>query len=60
MLTPVVWIPLKNKKKSTVVKNNNERGSTYNFLVCYEQSTYKAAPTTESATDRPIPTVAHI
>lgn len=30
------------------------------LLVQYECETYRAAPTTESATDRPIPTVAHM
>jgi hypothetical protein len=40
--------------------SNNELGSTYKFTVHYESGTYRAAPTTESATDRPIPSVAHI
>jgi hypothetical protein len=39
---------------------NNELGSMHKFLVHYKAGTYRAAPTTESATDRPIPTVAHI
>lgn len=39
---------------------NNALGCIHNFLVHYECGTYRAAPTTESATDRPIPTVAHM
>lgn len=47
MLTPVVWIPLK-------------LFIFYEFMKQTLKITYTAAPTTDRATDSPIPTVAHI
>lgn len=46
MLTPVVWIPL-----HTITHYFKNKNINY---------TYTAAPTTERATDRPMPTVAHM
>jgi hypothetical protein len=57
MLTPVVWMPLKNEEKEY---SNNIFTPILNQLTHYEDKTYKAAPTTDSATERPIPTVAHM
>lgn len=45
MLTPVVWIPLK------------ENVSFFDF---WELGSYPAAPTTDSATAKPIPVAAHM
>jgi len=65
MLTPVVWMPLKNEEKEYsnnifIPILNKLFIPILNKLTHYEDKTYKAAPTTDSATERPIPTVAHI